>query len=71
MIFDRKYFDELLEFNEINIGDLVRYINMKYDYKMSYRNFQRVLSNEIEWKLEQALIVCDVLDVPLEQLFRL
>lgn len=71
MIFDRKYFDELLEFNEINIRDLVKYINIKYDYKMSYRNFQRVLSNEIEWKLEQALIVCDVLDVPLEQLFRL
>lgn len=67
--FDRAEFKKWMKLLDYTQKDLIPVINHVYGYQISYSNLSKAINGHTNFTLHLALIIVDILEVPMEQLF--
>lgn len=68
-IIDVEILKNELKYLKINKKDLWKIAKIKYGMDLEYKGFVALTNNKAGWKVEYALIVSDIIKVPIERLF--
>lgn len=71
MILDKEKLNQLLHENKLNNLQLLQTLHDKHGIELSYKGFNSLINNHNSWKLVYAYALCDVLNIKIEELFKI
>lgn len=70
IVLDKEKLLELLKVEGMSVFDLYEVWNIKYEFDLSYKTFNKLVNNKIVWKMSYGIALTELLSVRISDIFK-